>query len=209
MKLLIADDHEIVREGLKRILKDSDEIYEIGEASDTYELMEKLNEKKWDVVVLDINMPGKNGLEALKDIKQLYQEIPVLVLSMYPEEQFAVRVIKAGASGYINKTEASEELLNAILKVYKGGRYISAGVSEQLVEELKGGSVTPRYKILSDREFQVLRMIADGKTVGEIADELALSVKTISTYRANILSKLKLKNNAEIMKYALQNDLSR
>lgn len=206
MKILIADDHQIVREGLKRVLSDAPEIKAIGEAEDSSQLMEQIRKGRWDVVVLDINMPGKGGLETLKEIKEEFPKLPVLILSMYPEEQFAVRVMKAGASGYLTKAGAADALLPALRKIYKGGKYISPSVAEKLAEALERKPDHP-HEALSDREFQVFKMIASGKTVGSIAEDLSLSVKTISTYRTKILEKLSLKNNADIVQYAVDHGL--
>lgn len=207
MRVLIADDHQIVREGLKRILSDAPEVKSVGEAENAPQLMEMIRMQKWDVVILDINMPGRSGLDVLKEIKDEFPKLPVLVLSMYPEEQFAVRVMKAGASGYITKSGAADVLIPAIRKLYRGEKYINPSVAEKLAEAL--GRMTDRlpHETLSDREFQVMKMIAGGNTVGSIAVELSLSVKTISTYRTKILEKLQLRNNAEIVQYAMDHHL--
>ena len=163
--------------------------------------------EKWDVVVLDITMPGRSGLEVLREIKKSKPKVPVLVLSMHPENQFAVRVLKRGASGYMTKESAPQELVGAIKKVLAGGRYVSTSPAEKLATYLSGDSQKPAQELLSDREFQVLRLIASGKIVSEIAKELSLSVKTISTYRTRILEKMGLRNNAELMHYAMQHQL--
>jgi DNA-binding NarL/FixJ family response regulator len=207
MRVLIADDHAVLREGMKRILAEAADISEIGEASDALQLLQRVREKKWDVVLLDINMPGKSGLEALKEIKQEDPRLRVLILSMYPEKQFAVRVIKAGAAGYLTKGAAGAEVLQAIRKVYRDGKYISDSVAEHLAMAVGQKDDRPLHETLSDREFEVLRMIGAGQTVGEIAEELSLSVKTISTYRTHILEKMNLKNNADIMQYVIRHGL--
>ncbi|MDP2207915.1 MAG: response regulator transcription factor [Bacteroidota bacterium] len=204
MKVLIADDHQIVREGLKRILHHASDIDEVSEAENAQQLLDLLETQHWDVVVLDINMPGKSGLDVLKEIKHQYPKLPVLILSMYPESQFAVRMIKQGASGYLTKASAASELIQAIRKVYQGGKYISPSVADKLAEALGSETDKPAHESLSDREFQVFRFIATGMTVGEIAVELTLSVKTISTYRTKILEKMKLRNNADIVQYAVR-----
>jgi two-component system invasion response regulator UvrY len=207
MKILIADDHTVFREGLNRIFAEAADISEIGEASNAQQLLERVAEKRWDVVLLDISMPGKSGLDVLKEIKQIHPRLAVLVLSMHPERQFAVRVIKAGTAGYLTKGAAASELLKAIRRVYREGKYISDSVAEHLAMAVGQKTDRPLHESLSDREFEVLRMIGAGKTVGEIAEELSLSVKTVSTYRTHILEKMNLKNNAELMLYVITNGL--
>jgi len=207
MKILIADDHTVFREGLKRIFAEAADIAEIGEASNAQQLLERVAEKRWDVVLLDISMPGKSGLEVLKEIKQIHPRLAVLVLSMHPERQFAVRVIKAGAAGYLTKGSAAGEVVKAIRRVYRDGKYISDSVAEHLAMAVGQKSDRPLHESLSDREFEVLRMIGAGKTVGEIAEDLSLSVKTVSTYRTHLLEKMNLKNNAELMLYVITNRL--
>jgi DNA-binding NarL/FixJ family response regulator len=208
MNILIADDHELIREGLKRILGEAGEIDAVGEAEDAASLLVQLRNNKWDVLVLDINMPDRSGLEVLKDVRKDYPGLPVLVLSMYPEEQYAIRVMKAGASGYLTKSGASSDLISALIKLHQGGRYISATLADRLADELDRNSDQPPHETLSDREFEVFKLIADGKTVGEIAENLSLSVKTISTYRTHILGKMNLRNNAEIMHYAMEHHMT-
>ncbi len=204
MKILIADDHAIVREGLKQILTDLDEPVQIDEAADGHEAIEKVCENEYDVVILDIAMPEVNGLDALKQIKKFRPDLPVVILSMYPEEQYAIRMFKAGAAGYLTKESAPDELLRAIRKVKEGKKYISESLAERLVEELDLDLDRGPHEMLSDREFQVLCMLASGKSITEIADELSLSVKTISTYRTRIMEKLGLKNSAELIHYAVK-----
>jgi two-component system invasion response regulator UvrY len=208
MKILLTDDHAVVRHGLKQILADEFKKATFGEARNAQEALNKVWKETWDVVILDITMPGRSGLEVLREIKKSKPKLPVLVLSMHPEGQFAVRVLKRGASGYMTKESAPEELVGAIKKVLAGGRYVSNSLAEKLANYLSGGETQkPPQEKLSDREFQVLRLIASGKIVSEIAKELSLSVKTISTYRSRILEKMGMKNNAELMHYAMQHQL--
>lgn len=208
MRVLIVDDHAVVRRGLQQILVDEFDDIEFGEATSAEEALDRLREEQWDVVILDVSMPGRSGLDALKEIKKDRPNIPVLMLSFHPEDQFATRVLKAGASGYMTKESAPEELVNAINKVLNGGKYVSAALAEQLAEDLERDAAgVLAHKRLSDREYEVLLDIARGKTVSEIADQLSLSVKTISTYRARILEKMNLKSNADLVRYALRHDL--
>jgi DNA-binding NarL/FixJ family response regulator len=207
MKILIADDHTIVREGLKQILTQIPEVDYIAEASNGQEVLNKIKRKKFDVLVLDISMPGRGGLEVLKEIKQKNPKMAVLVLSIHSEEQYAVRVLKAGASGYITKSSASDELIKAIKTVNSGAKYITSKTAERLVYEIDGDSSKPVHEKLSNREYQVMCMIASGKTIRNISDYLYLSVKTVSTYRARILTKMKMINNSELTYYAIKNNL--
>jgi len=207
MRILIADDHAVVRHGLKQILADEFKRAEFGEARNGQEVLNRVWKERWDVIVLDITMPGRGGLEVLKEIKKSRPKVPVLVLSMHPEDQFAVRVLKAGASGYMTKETAPEELVGAIKKVVAGGRHISPSLGEIMAAYLTVKTDKPPHELLSNREFQVLRQIASGKTVSEIARELSLSVRTVSTYRTRILEKMGLKTNAELTHYAFQNQL--
>ena len=207
MKILLTDDHAVVRHGLKQILADEFKKATFGEARNATEALNKIWKESWDVVVLDITMPGRSGLEVLREIKKAKPRLPVLVLSMHPEGQFAVRVLKRGASGYMTKESAPDELVGAIKKVLAGGRYVSPGLAEKLAAHLSDETSGSPQEKLSDREFQVLRLIASGKIVSEIAKELSLSVKTISTYRSRILEKMGMKNNAELMHYAMQHQL--
>jgi DNA-binding NarL/FixJ family response regulator len=206
MKILLADDHAVVRHGLKQILTDAFKRATYGEARHAQEALDLVWKQDWDVVVLDITMPGRSGLDVLREIKKFKPSLPVLVLSMHPENQFAVRVLKCGASGYMTKESAPEELVGAVKKVLAGGRYVSNSLAENLAASLSASQKAPQEK-LSDREFQVLRLIASGKMVTDIARELSLSVKTISTYRSRILEKMGMKNNAELMHYAIQHRL--
>ena len=207
INILIADDHSVVREGLKQIISGNADMTVLAEAGNGNEAIEKIGKNSFSVVILDIAMPGKNGLDTMKEIKIKHPNLPVLILSMYPEEQYALRFLRAGASGYLTKKSASEELVNAIRTVSKGKKYVTSSLAEQLVGELDITTEKPLHGTLSDREFQVLCLIASGKTSGEIADELFLSVKTVSTYRTRILEKLRLKNTAELITYAIQNQL--
>lgn len=207
IKVLIADDHAVVRQGLKQILAETMDLVVGGEATNTQEVLDKIRESEFDVIVLDISMPGRGGLDILREIKHERPKLPILILSMHSEDQFAVRALKAGASGYMSKESAPELLVKAIRKVHAGGKYISPALAEKLAFDLESDSERPPHEKLSDREFQVMCMIASGKTVKEIADKLSLSVKTISTYRARILEKMKMKTNAEVTHYAIRNEL--
>jgi DNA-binding NarL/FixJ family response regulator len=207
LKILICDDHEIIREGLKRILLDTGLAYRVDEVSRAEEAVAAARREPWDIVVLDINLGGRSGMEALKEIKADFPRLPVLILSIYPEEQFALRMIRAGANGYLNKNLAAKVLVEAIRQVLTSGQYISPKVAEQLVTAVKQPLGQPLHAALSDREDQVLRLIAAGRTVGEIAIQLKLSVKTVSTYRSIVLRKLGMENNAQLMRYAQEHRL--
>ena len=198
-----------MRQGLRLILADHFKKAVFGEARNAQEALGRIAKDKWDVLVLDVTMPGRSGLEVLRDIKQIRRQLPVLVLSMHPEDQFAVRMLKAGAAGYLTKESAGEELVGAINKVTQGGRYISTALAERMALYLVQDQDPHRapHERLSDREFQILRLIGLGKAVSEIAKELSLSVKTISTYRARVLRKMNMKHNAELTRYALQRSL--
>lgn len=207
MRILITEDHAVVREGLKLILADHFKKAVFGEARNATEALALVWKEKWDVVVLDITMPGRSGLEVLKEIKRSRPKLPVLILSMHPEDQFAVRLFKAGAAGYLTKESAGEELVGAIKKVVGGGRYVSPSLAERMASYLTLDVRKAPHERLSDREFLILRMIASGKQVSQIARELSISVSTVSTYRARILGKMDMKNNAELTHYALQKEL--
>jgi DNA-binding NarL/FixJ family response regulator len=207
LRILIVDDHPIVRQGLRQTLSDAAGIGEIGEAATPQQALDLVRQRKWDAVILDIGLPGRGGLEVLKDIKREVPRLPVLILSMHAEDQYAVRAVRAGAAGYLTKGAATERLIAAVRKVASGGRYISPELAERLATELTVDPDHPLHASLSDREFDVLRSIASGQTVGDIAERLSLSVKTVSTYRARILEKMQLKNNAELMHYVLTNHL--
>ena len=207
MRILLADDHAMVRNGLQLILAAAFKEAKFGEAEDCQQALAAAIEHHWDLVILDVSMPGRGGLDVLKELKAQRPKTPVLVLSMHAERQFAVRALRAGAAGYLTKASAGAELLKAVEHILAGGRYVSAGLAEQLASELApiGGGLL--HERLSAREFEILRLIASGKTVKEIAVELALSGNTISTYRARILEKMKLRTNAELTHYAISNKL--
>lgn len=207
LNILIADDHAVVRKGLIQILEDFSEINSIDEADDGFEAEDLIRKNHYDLIILDLSMPGRGGLDTLKQIKINNPLLPVLILSIHPEEQYAVRLLKAGASGFLNKASAPEELISAIKKVVAGGKYISTSMAEHLASEIEKDNNDLPHERLSDREYQVMLMIASGKTVSEIAETLNLSVKTISTYRTRILEKMELENNAKLVHYALKHNL--
>ncbi|MGH7491392.1 MAG: response regulator [bacterium] len=207
IKVLIADDHPIVREGLKLIIRATPDITVAGEASNAQEVLDQVMLQDFQVVLLDISMPGRNGLDILKQLKSMKPGLHHLILSTHPEEQYALRALKSGASGYLTKDKVPEELINAIRKAALGGKYISAALAEKLAFNLSGEKAESPHQMLSDREYQVMCMIASGKTVKQIGEELALSIKTISTYRRRILEKMHMKTNAEITHYAVHEGL--
>jgi DNA-binding NarL/FixJ family response regulator len=207
IKILIADDHPIVRKGLKQILAETPNIVVAGEANNGAEVLKKVLKNEYDMVLLDISMPGRDGIDTLKELKDLKPNLPVLILSIHPEDQYAVRVLRAGAYGYLTKESAPEELIAAIRTVSLGRKYISPSVAENLVFNLENNAKKQPHEKLSDREYQVMHLIASGKTVKQISEDLSLSVKTISTYRARILEKMKMKNTAELIRYAIKNGL--
>jgi two-component system, NarL family, invasion response regulator UvrY len=207
IKVFITDDHLLIREGFKKLLKDEMDIEVAGEAGNAKDAMDFVLKNNIDVLILDINLPDKSGLDLLKELKEFKPDLRVLILSMHPEDRFAMRVLRAGAYGYVTKESAGEELVKAIRKVHDGGKYVSATLAEKLVFEIQSGSDKPVHELLSDREFQVFQMIASGKTLAEIADSLSLAVTTVSTYRARILEKLNLHSNAELIHYAITNKL--
>ncbi len=207
IKVLIADDHPVVRAGIKQMLADAPEIEVVGEASDGRELLELIREGGIDVLLLDITMPGLTGLDALKHISVENPALPVLVLSMHPEDQYGIRVLKAGASGYLMKSAAPDQLLSAVRKVFDGGRYVSPALAEKLAFGIRKGTPGMAHEGLSDREYQVLCLIAAGRTVRQIGEDLGLSEKTVSTYRVRILEKMGMKSNAELTHYAIRNNL--
>lgn len=206
-KIIIADDHVIFREGLKQVISSTENMVVTDEASNGQELLQKVQEKDYDLVILDISMPGRNGLDTLVELKKVRPKLPVLILSMHPEEQYALRAYKSGASGYMTKGSPVSELLDALRKLALGKKYVSADLAEAMICGLGEPSQTEIQHTLSNREYQVLCMIASGKTVGSIADELSLSAKTISTYRGHILRKLNMKNNSEMTRFAIENSL--
>lgn len=206
MKILIADDHAMLRKGLIQILAEEYPDAHFGEASTTPETLESLSKHRWDALVLDVFMPGRGGLEVLHDVRQNHPNLPVLVVSSAPEEQLAVRVLKAGASGYLNKQAAPDELVKAVGKVLAGGRYVSAAMAERLAAEIGQADCAPQDK-LSDREYAVLQLLVTGKSIKEIADELSLSPKTVSTFHSRIWEKLRLHNDVELICYAIEHGL--
>lgn len=207
IRVLLADDHMLFRKGLRMILEETQDITVAGEAGTGKEALDKALSSYFDVVLLDLSMPERDGLDVLKELKKSKPELPVLVLTMHPEDQYAVRVLRAGASGYLTKKNAPEEVVTAIRKVFSGRKYISPSLGEKLAFEIEAGTEQPLHKTLSDREFEVLRMIAGGKSLTDISKELALSINTVSTYRARILEKMNLKTNADIIHYAIRNKL--
>lgn len=207
IRILIADDHIVVRKGLRQILAEEFTDAHIEDVPDAEELIKKVIKEKWDVVISDLTMPGKSGLDALQYIKQNHPTLPVLILSIHPEEQYAIRVLKAGASGYLSKDTAPDELVNAVKRVMQGKKYITLSIAEKIADSLDTDSDKKLHEYLSDREFVVFKMLAAGKAVGEIADSLSLSVTTVSTYRARILSKMNMKSNANLTLYAIENNL--
>ncbi len=207
MRILIADDHAILRKGLKEILLEEYPSAYIEEVGDADTLFKKSLNSAWDVIITDLSMPGRSGLEALREIKQYSPKIPVLVLSIYPEDQYATRVLKAGASGYINKDAAPTELVKAVQRVLQGRKYITASIAEKLANDLSTDTDKAPHELLTDREFDVMKLLASGKAVLEIANMLSLSPTTISTYRARILDKMNLKNNSDLTRYALNTGL--
>jgi DNA-binding NarL/FixJ family response regulator len=208
LKIVIADDHPLIRKGLKQILTESVSIGRVDEADNGAALLDLLRRETYDVVVLDISMPGRDGLDLLKDIKTLHPETPVLMLSIQPEEQYALRAFRAGAAGCLNKSGAPEELLDAIRQVASGHTYISKAAGDVLLEDVRGSTGDLPHRLLSDREYQVFLLLASGETIGEISRRLSLSVKTVSTYRMRLLEKMGMKNNAQLTYYAFRNGLT-
>jgi DNA-binding NarL/FixJ family response regulator len=206
-RILIADDHAIVRKGLKETLQEELGRVAFGEAENGAQVLELIGKEDWDLVLLDIGMEGRNGLEVLEEIRKARRKLPVLILSMYPEGEFAVRALKQGAAGYLSKQSAPETLAAAVAKVLAGGRYISPALAERLAAEMQRETGTPPHASLSNREFQVMQMVAAGKSLKEIADLLSLSVKTVGTYHTRILDKMGVKSDVEIARYALLNKL--
>lgn len=207
VRILVADDHAVFREGLKQVISKTSNLTVVDEAGNSQELLSKIKHNDYDLVILDISMPGRNGLDALMELKNLKPQLPVLVLSMHPEEQYALRAYKLGASGYLTKGSPSHELLDALQKISLGKKYVSSALAESLVTSLSDPAPQDLLQNLSNREYQVMFLIASGKPVGKIAVEISLSVKTVSTYRANILRKLNMKNNAELTRFAIENHL--
>ena len=208
IKVLVADDHEIVRQGLKTIISECLDLSIVGEAENGNQVLKIVKKTKVDVVLLDFDMPGKNGLDTLIELKALYPKLPVMILSIFPEDHYGTRFLKAGASGYLQKSSATDQLIDAIRKVFNGGKFISSALTDKLVAGLNKDDEQFLHESLTDREFQVFRLLSTGKKLKEIADELCLSINTISTYRSRILQKMDLKNNADIVRYAINNGLS-
>ena len=207
IRILVADDHTVVRRGLRQILLEGFPGAFVEEVGDAEDLIKNVIKSTWDVVISDLSMPGRSGLDALQQIKQLHPNLPVLILSIHPEEQYALRVLKSGASGYLSKDMAPDELVNAVKKVMLGKKYITAAVAEKLAATLDQDHNKPLHEYLSDREFNVLKMLAAGRSVSEIAESLFLSVTTVSTYRSRIMVKMNLKNNAELTLYSMEHKL--
>jgi DNA-binding NarL/FixJ family response regulator len=207
MKILIADDHPIFRAGLKETLAKESDVASVGEADSGHKALELARKQHWDIVLLDITMPGKGGLEVLQELRRERPKLPVLFLSAHPEDQLALRLLKAGAAGYLTKDKAPEVLISAIRKVLRGGKYVSESLAEKAVFSLVSKTTKPLHETLSDREYEVMSMIAAGRPLKDIAQELFLSVRTVSTYRARVLGKMSMKTNAEVIRYALENKL--
>lgn len=208
IKVLVADDHEIVRQGLKTIISEHSDLSIAGEAENGNQVLKILKKTKVDVVLLDFDMPEKNGLDTLIELKALYPKLPVMILSIFPEDHYGTRFLKAGASGYLQKSSATDQLIDAIRKVFNGGKYISSALTDKLVTGLNKDKKQFLHESLTDREFQVFRLLATGKKLKEMADELCLSINTISTYRSRILQKMDMKSNADVIRYAIENGLS-
>ena len=209
IKVLVADDHEIVRQGLKTIISEHSDLSIAGEAENGNQVLKIVKKTKVDVVLLDFDMPEKNGLDTLVELKALYPKLPVMILSIFPEDHYGTRFLKAGASGYLQKSSATGQLIDAIRKVFNGGKYISSALTDKLVTGLNKDKEQFLHESLTDREFQVFRLLATGKKLKEMADELCLSINTISTYRSRILQKMDLKSNADVIRYAIENGLSK
>lgn len=207
LRVLVVDDHPSFRRGVKEVLLEGFGSLKLEEAGDTCEMLELVRRKKWDLVIMDISMPGRSGPEALRELKGISPTLPVLVMTMHPEEQYAVRMLRAGADGYLTKASTPAEVVRAVKKVIGGGQYVSSSLGERLALTIKDGVEQAPHERLSDREYQVLCLIASGKAVSEIAEIMCLSITTISTYRARILEKMNMKNNAELTRYALQQGL--
>jgi len=207
MRVLIADDHPIFRAGLKEALAKERDVDFVGEADNGHTALELARKQRWDIVLLDITMPGKGGLEVLQELRRERPKLPVLVLSAHPEDQLALRLLKAGAAGYLTKDKAPEVLLHAVRKILRGEKYVSESLAEKAVLDLVSETRKPLYETLSNREYQVMRMISSGRTIKEIGKELFLSARTISTYRTRVLEKMNMKTNSDLIRYALENKL--
>lgn len=207
LRILIADDHTVVRKGLKQILLEEFSNAVISEVPDAEELIKKVMSEKWDVIVSDLSMPGRSGLDALQQIKLSFPDLPVLILSIHPEEQYALRALKSGASGYLSKDTAPDELVKAVKKVLLGKKYISQSIAEKLADSFSSDGSKQPHESLSDREFDVMKLLANGKSVSDIAEMLSLSVTTVSTYRARVMKKMNMQSNSDLTKYAIENKL--
>lgn len=207
IKVLLADDHAIVRDGLKQILADTEDLAVAGEAADGHEVLKKLREQDWDIIVLDISMPGRSGLELIREIKNEKPGLPILILSMHQEEQYALRALRAGASGYLTKESDAEQLISVIRKVAKGGVFVSPAMAEHLARDIMPSTENPPHTLLSDREYQIFRLIVSGQSISEIADKLSLSVKTVSTHKSRIMQKMNMTNQTELIRYAIKHGL--
>jgi DNA-binding NarL/FixJ family response regulator len=207
MRVLIADDHPIFRAGLKEILSKERDVDSLGEADNGHAVLELARKERWDLVLLDITMPGKDGIDVLHDLQREYPKLPVLILSAHPEDQLGLRLPKAGAAGYLTKDKAPEALIAAIRKILAGGKYVSPSLGEQAVQRLTSEAADPLHELLTDREFQVMRMIAKGQSVKQIGKELFISPQTVSTYRFRVLEKMQMKTNADLMRYAIEKKL--
>lgn len=207
IKVVIVDDHALIREGVKKTLSDEPDMAVVGEAESAAELLQVLEHVAADIVLLDITMPGESGLDALKGLHQKHPQVPVLILTFHPEHRFAVRALRAGASGYMTKESATEELVQAVRKIAGGGKYVSAALAEQLADELREGSGRLPHEALSDREFQVMRLFAQGKKSSEIAEQLSISVSTVNTYRTRVVQKMNMHSDVELSRYALEHGL--
>ena len=207
LRILLADDHAIIRKGLKQILLEEYPSAIIEEVNDAEGVIKRTISDEWDIIICDLSMPGRSGLDVVREVKQNFPKLPVLILSIHPEEQYAIRVLRAGAAGYLSKGAATEELIIAVQRVLQGRKYVSSAIAEKMASELEQDTSRPPHEVLSDREFEVFKMIASGKSVSEIAEQLALSVTTVSTYRARILIKMNMKTNAELTRYGLENKL--
>lgn len=207
LRILIADDHTIVRKGLKQILLEEFSSAVIEEVPDAEELVKKVMAEKWDVILSDLSMPGRSGLDALQQIKTSFPDLPVLILSIHPEEQYALRALRSGAAGYLSKDTAPDELVKAVKKVLLGKKYISQSIAEKLADSFSATYQKQPHETLSDREFDVMKLLANGKSVSEIAEMLSLSVTTVSTYRARVMTKMNLKSNSDLTRYAIENKL--
>lgn len=207
LRVLIADDHPVVRQGVKQILTEELELQQFGEARNAKEVLENVSRKKWDILILDINLPDMNGLEILRQLKKVHPDLPVLVLTVFDEDQIAIRVLKAGASGFVTKETMPNELIAAVKKIHSGGRYVSPSLAEKLVFNIYSEDEKPVHHRLSNREYQVICLIAAGKSVKQIAEELYLSIQTIRTYRTRILEKMEMSTDADLIHYAIQHGL--